>query len=158
MKPINAIMTHLTVCVQQQQVFLCKLLLRLTHTSCFHHSISFKVQLRLCGCGCRRWAADWPAFMREWGWHHGLALWAGMAILPRPSAPGAEDGVAGRAWCSGGLALSARLQVAHRLTFKHRAPGFAGVQLHSCRKHSTICNAIDLTGGSSRNTVFHDPA
>lgn len=64
-----------------------------------------------------------------------------MAVLPRPSAPGAEDGVTGQARHGGGPALGARLQAAHRLAFKHRAPGFTGVQLHSCRKKRRRCGA-----------------
>lgn len=78
--------------------------------------------------------ADWPAFMRRWGWHHGLAFGAGMAVLPGPSAPRAEDGVTGQAGHSRGLAFSAGLHTAHRLAFKHWAPGFSGVQLYSCRR------------------------
>lgn len=61
-----------------------------------------------------------------------------MAVLPGPSAPGAEDGVTGLAGHSGGLALSARLHTAHRLAFNHRAPGFTGVQLHSSLKRQAL--------------------
>lgn len=79
-------------------------------------------------------AAYWPAFMREQAWHHQLALGAGMAFLPGSSAPGAEGGVASRAGHDRGLALGVGLHIAHCLAFKHRAPGFTGVELHSCRK------------------------
>lgn len=96
--------------------------------------LSIKLQLRLC-----RWrAADWPIFRRVRGWHHGLVLGADMAVLPGPSAPRAEDVVTGHARHSGGLALGARLQTAHRLALTHWAPGFTGVQLHSCRQSKEL--------------------
>lgn len=97
------------------------------------------MQLRLCG----RRAADWPVSRRVRGWHHGLMLGADMAVLPGSSAPRAEDVVTSGAGHSGGLALGARLQTAHRLAIEHRAPGFTGVQLHSCRESKEL----EVTGG-----------
>lgn len=53
---------------------LCSQCPELTYSSCFQHSIVFKVQLRL--CGCRPWAADQMA-----GWltcfHERATSWAG---------------------------------------------------------------------------------
>lgn len=105
--------------------------MQVKHPAC---QLSIKSQLRLCG----RRAADWPVFRRGRGWHHGLVLGADMAILPGPSAPGAEDVVTSRARHSGGLALCVWLQTTHRLALEHRAPGFTGVQLHSCRQSKEL--------------------
>lgn len=90
-----------------------------------------------------------PAFMRGGGRQHGLALRAGVAILPGPSAPGAEDSVTGRARHGGWLALGAQLHTAHRLAFKHRAPGFAGVQLHSSLKLQTLVQLHLISWGQA---------
>lgn len=102
-------------------------------------------------CDCRQLTKlnDWPAFMRGRGCYHGLALRAGVAVLPGPSAARAEDGVAGRAGHGGGSALCARLHAAYSLAFKHRAPGFTGVQFHSCgrirRGETAVYHAIHLS-------------
>lgn len=94
-----------------------------------YHFQSAALWLQAVGSGPRGWLY-WPALMRRR--HHGLLLGASVAILPVPSAAGAEDGVTGRAGHSGGVALGALLHITHSLTFKHRAPGFTGVKLHSC--------------------------
>lgn len=65
-------------------------------------------------------------------------LGADVAVGPDPSAAGAEDAAAGGAGHSGGPALGAVLQAAHRLALQHRAPGLAGVQLHSCRESKAL--------------------
>lgn len=105
--------------------------MQVKHPAC---QLSIKLQLRLCG----RRAGDWPISRGVQGWHHGLVLGTDMAVLPGPSAPRAEDVVTSRARHSGGLALGARLQTAHRLALEHRAPGFTGVQHHSCRESKEL--------------------
>lgn len=105
--------------------------MQVKHSAC---QLSIKLQLRLCG----RRAADWPVSRRVRGWHHGLVLGADMAVLPGPPAPRAEDVVTSRARHSGGFALGALPQAAHCLALKHRAPGFTGIQLHSCRESKEL--------------------
>lgn len=82
--------------------------------------------------------AYWPVCVRRRGRHHGLVLGADVAVRPDPSAAGAENIAASGARHSGGLALGARLQAAHCLALQHRAPGLAGVQLHSCRESKAL--------------------
>lgn len=65
-------------------------------------------------------------------------LGADVAVRPDPSAAGAENVAASGARHSGGLALGAQLQAAHCLALQHRAPGLAGVQLHSCRESKAL--------------------